>query len=61
LSAPNHPAHSMAFEFFTDDDCTAPAAAECTNRRPARACRAWAAYGEPSAPHVARYARPACR
>ncbi len=30
-------------------------------RRPARACRAWAAYGEPSAPHVARYARPACR
>src|SRR5262249_29330138 len=37
------------------------AAAECTIRRPARACRAWVAYGEPSAPHVARYARPACR
>ena len=30
-----------------------------TIRRSARARRAWAAYGEPSAPHVARYARPA--
>src|SRR5262249_43434028 len=38
-------------------DCGAPAAAECTIRRPARACRAWAAYGGPSAPRVARCAR----
>jgi len=42
-------------------DCTAPAAAGCMIRRSAIACRAWAAYGGPSAPRVARYARPACR
>src|SRR5215472_15424206 len=32
----------------TRHDCAAAAAAECKIRRPARACRAWVAYGEPS-------------
>src|SRR5215831_592150 len=44
----------------TRHDCAAPAAAGCKIRWSARACRAWAAYGGPSAPRVARYARPAC-
>jgi hypothetical protein len=30
---------------WTRHDCAAPAAAECKIRRPARACRAWVAYG----------------
>src|SRR5215831_6617958 len=33
----------------TRHDCAAPAAAGCKNRWSARACRAWAAYGGPSA------------
>jgi hypothetical protein len=43
----------------TRHDCAAPAAAGCKIRWSARACRAWAAYGGPSAPRVAKYARPA--
>src|SRR5262249_10408640 len=45
----------------TRHDCAAPAAAGCKLRWSARAYRAWAADGGPSAPRVARYARPACR
>ena len=46
---------------FRPDFIVIDTAAGCTIRRSAIACRAWAAYREPSAPRVARYARPACR
>src|SRR5262252_4401488 len=45
----------------TRRDCGAAAAAGCTIRRPATACFVWVVYWGPSAPRVARCARPACR